>query len=174
MDNGRIESHLACFGEKHTVENLTRCRGKPERDIRQTEHGEGAGNLLFDAADRLQSRHAVLAKIFVTGADREGERVEDEIAGRQAVALGGDLVQAVGDFHLPFDIACLATFVDQQTNDSGTVVASQREDAIESAPDRLAIFEVGGVENATTASVNQSRFHHSGFGGVEHQGCARL
>ena len=45
---------------------------------------------------------------------REGQRVEDQVLGLQAVALDGQVVDAVRDTHLPLDVAGLALLVDEQ------------------------------------------------------------
>jgi hypothetical protein len=52
------------------------------------------------------------AALVVAGGQREGERVEDEVAGLEAVALGGQVVDAVRDPQLPLDVAGLALLVD--------------------------------------------------------------
>ena len=51
------------------------------------------------------------------------ERVEDEVAGLEAVAVDGEVVDAVGDAHLPLDVAGLALLVDEQADHRGAVLA---------------------------------------------------
>ncbi|CAB4585318.1 unannotated protein [freshwater metagenome] len=75
---------------------------------------------------------------------------------------------------LPFDVASLPLFVDEEANDCGAVFGGQLHDAIESASFRFAIFEVGGVEDRTTTQPSKTCFHDLGFGGIENEGNAGL
>ena len=75
----------------------------------------------------------------------------------------------MSDFHLPFDITSLASFVNQQTNHCSTKISGQGEHAVKAATGLFAIFQVGGVENAATTGVEKACFHHFGFGRVENQ-----
>ena len=70
---------------------------------------------------------------------------------------------------LPFDIACLAFFVDEEADNSGAVFGSQLHDAIEAASFGFAIFEIGGVEDGTTTEPRKTSFHNFGFGGVKYK-----
>ncbi|MFM8946085.1 MAG: homocysteine S-methyltransferase family protein [Actinomycetota bacterium] len=45
--------------------------------------------------------------------------------GAKAVAVDGDAVEAVGDLHLPFHVARLTAFVDEQTHDGRAVFAGE-------------------------------------------------
>ncbi|CAB4634768.1 unannotated protein [freshwater metagenome] len=80
----------------------------------------------------------------------------------------------MGDFHLPFDITSLASFVNQQTNNCSTKISGQGEDTIKATAGFFTIFQVGGVENAATTGVQKSCFHDFRFGGVENQRHAGL
>jgi hypothetical protein len=62
--------------EKHRVQHLPRRRVEAERDVRQPEDDLAFGQRLGDALDRVEGIEAELAVILVTGADREGQRVE--------------------------------------------------------------------------------------------------
>ena len=123
-----------------------------------------AGDLGLDPTDRLERGHRVLAEVLVAGGQREGERVEDEVAGGQPVALGGDLVDAVGDLHLPLDVAGLAALVDQQADHCRAVLTGQRHHLVEAAAGELAVLEVGRVEDRPTADVLQPGFQHGCLG----------
>ena len=102
------------------------------------------------------------------------ERVEDEIGGRQPVALDGDVVDAVGDLHLPLDVAGLAALVDQQADHRRAVLAGQRHHAVEAGVGQLAVLEVGRVEDRPAADVLQPGLEHRRLGRVEHERHADL
>ena len=56
--------------------------------------------------------HAVAAALLDAGGEREGERVEEEVVGLQAVAVDGDVVDGPGGAQLPLRRAGLALLVD--------------------------------------------------------------
>ena len=116
VDDGRVEAVLLALVEEHAVQRVAAGRGESEADVAQPEHGERPGDLLLDPPDRVHRRHRVLAQVLVAGGQRERQGVEDQVVGRQAVALRGDLVDAVGHLHLPLDVAGLAALVDQQAD----------------------------------------------------------
>ena len=89
------------------------------------------GQLGLDAPDGLDGGDAVAAQVLVAGGQREGERVEDEVARFEAVAVDGEVVDAVGDPQLPLDVAGLALLVDEQADDRGAVLLGEREDPVE-------------------------------------------
>ena len=93
--------------------------------------GVHARQLGLDAADGLDGGHGVAAQVVVAGGQREGQRVEDQVAGLEPVAVDGEVVDAVGDSHLPLDVAGLALLVDEQADDRGAVLAGQREHPVE-------------------------------------------
>ena len=133
-----------------------------------------AGDLGLDPPDRLDRVDRVAAQVVVARRQRERQRVEDQVARRQAVALGGDLVDAVGDLHLPLDVAGLAALVDQQADHGRAVLAGQRHHPVEAAAGQLAVLEVGRVEDRPAADVLQAGLQHRRLGGVEHERHAGL
>ena len=169
MNNGGVEAVLTCLVEEHAVQNLTGCWAETKAHIGETQRGERTWNLSFYALDCFEGCDAVFTKIFIAGSDGEGECIKDEVTVGEAVTLCCDFCNAMGDFHLPFDITSLTTFVNQQTNHCSTKISGQGEDAIKAAAGLFAIFQVGGVQNAATTGVQKTCFHHLGFGGVENQ-----
>ena len=85
--------------------------------------GVHAGQLGLDAADALDGRDAVAAQVSSPVESGKRERVEDQVAGLEAVAVDGEVVDAVGDAQLPLDVAGLALLVDEQADDGGAVLA---------------------------------------------------
>ena len=102
------------------------------------------------------------------------ERVEDQVARFQSVAVDGQVVDAVGDPHLPLDITGLALLVDEQADHGGAVFAGELHDAVESLTLTVAVLEVGRVEDGPAAHPLEAGLHHLGFGGVQDQRHAGL
>ena len=170
------ESSPACDAlvEEHAVEGVAGGRVEAEADVGHAERGVRAGDLGLDPPDRLDRVDRVAAQVVVAGRQRERERVEDQVARRQAVALDGDLVDAVGDLHLPLDVAGLAALVDEQADDRRAVLAGERHHPVEAAAGQLAVLEVGRVEDRPATDVLQAGLEHRRLGGVEHERHAGL
>ena len=144
------ESSPACWHSCRNTEFRTwRIAGlQAERHVRQPEDGPGAGQLRLDPADGLDGLHGVAAEVLLAGAERERERVEDQVGRRDAVLLGREVVDALGDADLPLDVARLALLVDEQADDGRAVVAGERHHAVDALALVLALLEVGRVEDA--------------------------
>jgi hypothetical protein len=169
MDDGRVEARLDALVEEHRVEHVAGGGGQAEAHVGDTERGVHAGQLGLDAPDRLDRVHGVAAQVLVAGRQGEGQGVEDEVARRQPVAGGGQVVDAVGDPQLPLDVAGLAILVDEQADDGGPVLAGQPAHPVEAAALALAVLEVGRVEHGPAAQVLQPGLDDLRLGRVEHQ-----
>ncbi len=128
-----------------------------------------ARQLRLDAADGFDGLHRVAAEVVVAGGERERQRVEDQVARFEAVALDRDVVDALRDTHLPFRGAGLALLVDGEADDRGAVLACEAEHAVHPLALFFALFEVGRVEERLAAVVLQAGFEHERFGRVEHE-----
>ena len=152
-----VEPGLAALVQEHAVQHVARRGLEAERHVRQPEHGVRARQLGLDAADRLDRLHRVAAEVVVAGRQRERERVEDQVGRLEAVALDRDVVDALGDAHLPLGGAGLALFVDREADDGRAVLAREPEHAVHALALGLALFEVGRVEQRLAAVVLQAR-----------------
>ena len=88
--------------------------GQPKRDVAHPQRGEHAGQLGFDALDALDGLDGGAAEFFGAGAQGEGQVVEDQVFGAQAVFIHGDVVQAFGHFQLALGSFGHALFIDGQ------------------------------------------------------------
>ena len=147
-------------------------RVQTKTDIGDTKCGEGPGDFGLDPADGIDGGHRIPSHVFGAGGQRKCQGIKDEVGGIQPVARGGDGVDSMGDLHLPFQIAGLSTFVDQQTDHGCPVLTGQSHDPVQSAPGGFAVFEVGRVEDRSSTNVDQCGFHDFRFGGVNDQGGA--
>ena len=129
--------------QEHTVQHLACCRAETKADIGETKCGVCARNFSFDALDGFQSGNAVFTQVLVTGTNREGQGIKDEVACVKPVALGGNVVKSMCNFHLPLNIACLATFVNEQANNGCAIVARKREHSVKATAWLFTIFKVG-------------------------------
>jgi hypothetical protein len=83
------------------------------------------GKFGLDARDRLERLDGVSTQVIVARGQGKRQRVEDEVLGRKAVSLRGDVVETVSDLHLPLDVAGLSSFVDKEADDRSTVLLGQ-------------------------------------------------
>ena len=86
--------------EKDRVQHVARRRVEAERDVREAEDDLALGHLSRDPLDRLQGPQAELAVVLVAGADREGQRVEQQVRRRQAVLAAGEIVEPARDLRV--------------------------------------------------------------------------
>ena len=165
----RVQPGLDALVQEDAVEHVAGRRLQAEADVGQAEGGADAGQLGLDAADGLDGGDGVAAQVVVAGGQREGERVEDQVLGLQAVALDRQVVDAVRDAHLPLDVAGLALLVDEQDDDRGAVLLGQAEHPVGPRALGVAVLEVGRVEDGPAAEPAQPGLEHLGLGRVEHQ-----
>ncbi len=164
VDDGGTEPRFECLVEEHRVEHVAGRHLQPERDIGDAEAGEGSRQLLVDSLHRLQRRHCIAPQRLIAGGEGKGEGVEYEVAGFEPVAAGGEVVDSVGDPHLPLEVACLPVLIDEQADHGGSVLLRQAHDAVEAGSGPVAVFEVRGVENGTAADPLQAGLHDVRFG----------
>ena len=82
---------------------------------------------------------ARLARLLLAGGDGEDERVEEQVARRNAVLVHDDVVDALGDLELPLGGVGLALLVDGQRDERRPVLLGELRLGVE----RLAaVFEV--------------------------------
>ena len=88
------------------------------------------GQNLLQLLDRIEGLDRQAAIIFGTGADGEGQGIEDQIAGADPVSINRDVVQSLRD--LDFSVACLGhtLFVNRQGNECRTVAFGQSADSV--------------------------------------------
>ena len=119
-----------------------------------------------DAFDRLDAGADI---IFVAGADRENQRIEDDVLGLDAVFFGEQLERALR--HLQFALArdglrLLLVVVDTSDDQRGAEAARQRHDLLEAI---LAVFEVDRIDQRLARRALERLFDHAMIGRVDHQ-----
>ena len=144
-------------------------RVQAEGDVRQAERRVDAGQVLLDEPDALEGGGAVAPALLHARAEGEGERVEEQVAGLEAVAVDGDVVDGLGGLELPLGRAGLALLVDAGADDGGAVLAGQRQEAVEPGARRVAVLEVDRVEDGPAADPLQGRLDDLRLGGVDHE-----
>ena len=121
--------------------------------------------------DGVHGLDGVAAQVVVAGGEREGEGVEDEVAGSRGRSVSrarSAMRLATRTFHSA--VAGLALLVDAEADDRGAVLLGQREHPVEAGALGEAVLEVGGVEDGPAADPLEAGLDDLGLGGVEHQG----
>ena len=132
------------------------------------------GQLGLDPPDRLDRLDAVASAFFHARRQGQSERVEEQVGRLEAIAPDGEVMDRPGGTQLPVGCAGLAFCVDAGADDSGPVVAGQREEAIEASAGGVPILEVHRVEDRTSADPLECRLGDGCFGGVDDEGDGRL
>ena len=134
--------------EKHRIQDLPRRRVQAEGDVRQAEDDLAFGHRPRDLLDRVQGIEAEPAVVLVAGADRKGQRVEQQIRGRQAVLVAGEIVKPAGDGELVLDVLRHARLVDRQCDDRRAKAAREPEPLVGGL---LAILEIDRIDDGLAA-----------------------
>ena len=147
--------------EKDRVQHLARRRVEAERDVREAEDDLAFGHRLGDPLDRVEGVEAELAVVLVAGADRKGQRVEQQVGRRQPVLAAGEIVEPVRDRELVLDLLGHAGLVDGQRDDRGAEAARQRQPLVGRL---LAVLEIDRVDDRLAAIELERRFEHRELG----------
>ena len=166
VDDGRVEPGFDRVVQEHGIQDHARSRIQAERNVRDPENCEAAGQLALDAANAFNRLRCVAPVLFNPGRDGQRQRVEKDVFSGHAVLLRRLFVGAFGDGKLSVRRARHALFVDRADDHAGAVPLRQVENFCESW---LAVFVVGRVQNAFAAGVLQAGFHLLPLSGVEHQ-----
>ena len=164
-DNRRIQACLAAIVQEHRIQHNPRRRREAKAHIAHPEHHMHAGEFAADATDRFHGGSAVAAVFFDACGDRQGEGVVEDLVGRKAV-FQGVTVGPLGDGELALRRAGHALLIDGAHHHTGAVIAGQFEHLEEAL---VAIFVVGGIEDAFATGNLQAGLHLLPLGGIEHQ-----
>jgi hypothetical protein len=168
VDDGRVQPGGLALVEVHRVEDVAGGGGQAEADVGQPEDGPHPGQLGLDATDPLDGGHPVPPTLLHPGAQRQGQSVEDQVFGSQAVALDGQVVDGPGRLQLAFHRAGLALGVDAGAHHRGAVLAGQGQEPVEAGPWGVAVLQVDRVEDGLARDVAQAGLDDLRLGGVEH------
>ena len=73
-------------------------------------------------------------------------------------------MNTVRDFKFPFDNTGLTLLVNKEADDCAAVFAGEAEDAVHTASDFFAIFQVCRVQNGATTNMHEASLKHLWFG----------
>ena len=126
MHDGRIKAGFDAFMQEHRVEHLARRGVQAERDVRQPQRRLNVWPTPLQLTDTLDRLQPVSSRLVLTGAEREGEAVDQDVGGGNLVAIPQSVDQPFGDRYLLLGGTGLALFVDRQGDHRCTMLASQR------------------------------------------------
>ena len=89
IDDGRVEAGFLAFVQEDGVESLARRRAEAERDVGNPEYGPHPGIGRLDELYALYGFDTVPAAFFHACAHGQGEGVEKEVLGKQAITTDG-------------------------------------------------------------------------------------
>lgn len=173
VHDGRVEARLDALVEEHGVEDDPGGRVQAEGDVRQAQRGLHIGAAALELTDRLDGGDAVLAGLLLAGADREGQRVDEDVALVHAPVAGQVVDEPLGDGDLVLDRTGLALFVDGERDERGSVLGREPGDLREPRLGPVPVLVVDGVEDRAAAQLLQPGPKDVDFGGVEHDGQRR-
>ena len=166
MNNGAAHAGLYRMVQEHAVQHRARGGIEPEADIGQAEDDLDVGERRPDRTDALQRPFAQLAVVLVSGGDGEGQRVDQQVGLRQAVATAREIDQATRDCQLGVGGLRHTLLVDGQRDHRGPEALRQAQPLGGGA---LTVLEVDRVDDRLAAVQLQCRLDHRGFRAVDHQ-----
>ena len=122
------------------------------------------GQLGLDQPDALDRLDGGRLPLVVAGGQREGQRVEDQRLGLEAVLVADELLDALGDLELALARLGHADLVDRQRDQRGAVRLDDRDDAVELV---AAGLEVDGVDDRAAGDLVERGLDHLGLGRVD-------
>src|ERR1035437_5888443 len=102
------------------------------------------------------------------GRERQRECVDEDVRGVEAVALDGELGDVARGADLPLRGTRLALLIDAGRHDRRAELGREGEEAVESGPGPVALFEVHRVEDRLAAEPRQRLARDLGLGRVDH------
>ena len=144
---------------------IARGRGEmPKETLETPERGLDPGDLGLDPADALDRLHRRGLPLLVAGGQGEGQCVEDQRLGVEAVLVAGDLLQALGDLDLALRGLRHPDLVDRQRDQRRPVRLRQRDHLVGLLAPGL---EVDRVDDRPPGNRLQRRLQHLGLGRVD-------
>ena len=136
----------------------------PKETFETPERGLHAGDLGLDPADALDRLDRRRPPLLVAGGQREGQAVEDQQLGVEAVLLAAEVADALGDLDLARGRLGHADLVDRQCDQRRAVGQRHRHDAVELV---AAGLEVDRVDDRAAGDLLERAFDHLGLGRVD-------
>src|ERR1019366_10533479 len=100
VDYREVETRLHAMIEHQGVEHFTARLRKSERDVRDAEDRLAIRKPLLNQRNAFDRLDAGADIVFVAGADRENERIEDDVLGLDAVFFGEQLERSLRHLQL--------------------------------------------------------------------------
>ena len=169
VDDREVEAGLHAMIEHHGVQHFAAGLRQSEGDVGDAEDGFATRQRLLDQPDAFDRFDAGADIIFVAGADREDQRIEDDVLGLDAVLFGEQLERALRDlqFALARDgLRLLLVLVDASDDQRGAEAARERHDFLEAI---LAVFEVDRIDQRLARRALERFFDHAVIGRIDHQ-----
>ncbi len=169
VDNGGGEASAGGFVEEDGVEDGAGGGDEAEADVGDTEDRIALGHVLHDGFDAVERFEAEAAVGVVAGGDREGEAVEEDVLGLEAVLVDAEVVDALGDGQLAIGglgHRFFGVFVDGEGDDGCSVSFEHGADGVDFV---FAVFEVDRVDDGFAAGEFEACFEDVDFGAVEHE-----
>ena len=148
VQDGAGQAALERLVQEHRVEHVAGGGIEPEGDVGEAEDDLDVRELGADPPDRIQGRDAQAAVVLVAGADREGQRIDQKVVAREAMAVAGEIDQAARDLDLARRVLGHAGLVDGERDHRRAEFAGELQ-----APRGrlLAILEVDRVQHPLAA-----------------------
>ena len=161
----RIHAGFAAVVQEDGIEHDPRRRRQTEAHIADPEHHVHPGQIAANASDRLHGGRSIEAVLLDACGDRQGEGVVEDLVGGNP-ELEGIAIGPLGDGKLALRRSRHALLIDGAHHHTGAVGLGELQHLEEAF---IAVFVVGGVEDALAPGHLEAGLHLLPLRGVEHQ-----
>src|SRR5712671_3680183 len=149
--------------QKYRVQNASRIRVEAEADVADAEHRLYFRQFLMDALYGVQGLDARRPIFFLSGGDRERQRVEEQVHRTDTVLLCSQIEDAMRDRNFPVRGQRHALFIDGQCDDTRAIALRHRQHFRGTL---LAVFEIDRIDDGFAGNALQRLFDYVGFGAI--------
>ena len=136
IDDRQVQTRLHAMVEHHRVEHFAPGFGQAEGDVGDAQDGLAARQGGLDRADALDGLDARTDIVAVAGADREHQRVEEDVFRRDAVLIDQQVERTLRDCELALArdrLRLLLVLVDTADHQGGAIAPGQLQHPVAAA-----------------------------------------
>ncbi len=143
-------------------------RGNTEGDVRDAKAGEHTGQFPLHGTNTVDSLYGGACQLLLSRRHGEGQHVENDSVGLQAVIVAQDSMDATRDTQLALGGVRHPLLIDSECDHCRAVLHGHRDDRVDTL---AAVLQVHRVDDCAARIVLECSFYDRRLGAVDHQWC---
>ena len=169
IDDCSVEAGFGGLVQEHRVQDGSGRGVQPKRHVGDPEGGVNAGVEAVDLPNRFDGFDGVAAGLFLTGRNREGEAVDNDVVSSKPPYIHQSVDQPACDSHLVGGCPSLALFVDGECDDRRPVFFHKRHGLRKTRRRAIPVFEVHRVDHGPATDEFQAGLHDGRLRRIDHK-----